>query len=153
MTNRLALSLLSLAMLPAVAVQAASTGTAALTGCWELRDTEAEIARSAEDPYYAASLTYCFDEGGAGQLVSRAVELSGFQNDAGEWVDGGGDGWEELQSYHIAGDLLHIDHPAYAKVCVFSVSADVLALSECTVDGKANLPEAPDTTYDRAVTP
>jgi hypothetical protein len=122
----------------------------ALAGCWTMRDTKAEIARHAEDPFYFSSASFCFDEGGPGQLVTRAAEFSGFRNESGDWVNGGGDGWEEPSSYEIAGEQMRITDAVSVQVCRFALDADALTLADCVIEDVPDNPKIEDTYYDRA---
>jgi hypothetical protein len=99
-----------------------------LKGCWELRDTIRELSRRAEDPFYASMATYCFDVEVPGELVTRAAEFSGYKDDDGNWVNGGGDGWQEGFPYAIEGDRVVVDG---IWNCAFWASNDILRLTQC----------------------
>ena len=121
-----------------------------LSGCWDMRDTKEEIERRSEDPYYASEVRYCFNEEGPGQLTIRASEFSGYRDDTGNWVNAGGDGWDEGNTYEVAGDQIRIDDNMSVEVCRYTLEGNILTLAQCVIEGSPNRVPIEDTVYDRA---
>lgn len=122
-----------------------------LSGCWDMRDTKEEIERRSEDPYYASEVRFCFDEEGPGQLIIRASEFSGYRDDTGNWVNAGGDGWDEVNTYGVAGHQIRIDDDMSIEICRYGVEGNVLTLAQCVIEGSPNRVPIEDTVYDRVV--
>ena len=128
------LGLASLALLGSSLDSATATdvlGQGALSGCWNQRDSSQELSRRASDPHYDRMLWYCFDEGGAGQLVGRAAEFVGHRDETGSTF-GLGDGWDFGGQYSLVGDKLRIAlEGSDAEVCHAELAGDTLKLTAC----------------------
>jgi hypothetical protein len=141
------LALAALAALPSAAAEPSPAD--AIKGCWQLRDTPGEVSLRAEDPSYASTVTYCFDEEVVGEFVTRAAEVNGDKDESGNGVDAGGDGWDGGGHYAIDGDRLRLDE-GEGRTCAFAISGDVLTLSQCVADQTMATSEPiEDTTWDR----
>jgi len=123
-----------------------------LAGCWEMRDPEWAKARHAEDPYYSSSVAYCFDGSGSGQVVVRAVSFNGYRDQAGNWKNGGGHGWDEDKAYDIVGNLLRIDDGQSVEACEFKVEFEVLTLVDCVIENQPDHAVIDNKIFDRART-
>ncbi len=121
-----------------------------LPGCWNMRDPEWERVRRADDPNYQSLTTLCFEQDQPGQVIERTSEFSSHPNAAGNLVSMGGEVFDRSGTYEVTGDRLHMAISADQKSCLFSIEADVLAMTNCLVENLNSSPEIEDTYYDKA---